>query len=256
MKEIEEDLKSDETRIATIGIVKDNIRRLAKDESVELRKEIVCPYFKDSDESPECLTCFQNDEEVSTCTEDYLTLMKRVPSLIFKRDYWKNKVRPRISLKEIDFLGLNCEVCYIRDTCPERLDGAMCSIDWGNQDKQRMTPEEVLDFMIEIQTKRIARAQMFEELDGGMPDETLSKELDKLRNMNEQRIYMRQEKFSLRIEATSSGNQLGGSPQQSILQRIFGGAIGGQQQIESVKSETIDISSEEVKEKIPIKKKK
>lgn len=248
MPKIEEKPLVAETFQHTLNLIKDNLRTLAKEDcKLEDKQKIICEFYK-SGNLNQCMTCLQEDEDIGVCVDEYRKFMRTNPSMHYSEKTIRKKVRDRVRLNTLDFIGLNCNICYIKENCPLFQDGSMCAINWKEEGKK--TPAEVLDFMVDVQMERVERSRLFEQVDGGMPDENLSKELEKLRLMNEQRMELMKDKFSLKIEASSSTGGL--SAGGGILSKIFG--YGNQKQLEET-PEIIEIPHEEVKEKKIIKKK-
>ena len=64
------------------------------------------------------------------------------------------------------------------EKCPLCKPGYECGIDWGSE--KPSTPEAFYEFLVTIQYERVKRASVFEKVDGGVPDQFLSNEMDRL----------------------------------------------------------------------------
>jgi hypothetical protein len=61
------------------------------------------------------------------------------------------------------------------------------------------------DTLIELQTQRVLRGIMFEQLQGGANDKSTSEELDRLNRMVRNKVEGSKDSVSIKIEATGSG---------------------------------------------------
>lgn len=176
----------------------------------------VCTFFERGNH-PDCLGCRKSPEEVIEC-RDYL--LGRLP--MRPMDYWTEEFdvftvvkREKVVLEEIVGIGINCDSCYMAEKCPLYKANNECGIDWKTQ--KPATTEGYYDFLIEIQQERIQRAAVFEKVDGGVPDISLSAEMDRLAGLVDGKVNINRERFSLSMEA--SGPALGGG---GILSKLFG----------------------------------
>jgi len=212
-------------------------------EDTEALTKCVCTFFERG-EHPDCLGCRKTSEEVIEC-RDYL--LERLPMRPI--DYWTEDFdiftvvkREKVVLEEVVGIGINCDSCYMAEKCPLYKPHNECGIDWKT--KKPATTEGYYDFLIEIQQERIQRAAVFEKVDGGVPDISLSAEMDRLAGLVDGKVNINRERFSLSMEA--SGPALGGG---GILSKLFGA-----KQPEAIPetasprvAEVIDVEPEEVR---------
>lgn len=217
-------------------------------------KGVVCDFYKRG-KCPTCIGCLQPSDRLETCKKEYV---ERIPYR--KLEVWdpsfytvEKRVKKRF-VEEESVLGLQCNSCYLADNCPEYKELASCAIDWsldiGN------TPKDMIAYLIKLQTERINLARTAELLDGGVPDQNLSNEMDRLAGLIAQQNEMMQNRFSLKIEANGSSSSAGGG----ILAKMFGvqtPAIAPQEDVKELPpqtTQTIDITPTEVTTE-PIKNK-
>lgn len=208
------------TEEEVISTVENNIKQLTSDTNEEVVKRIVCTFYKDG-KHHDCFGCTQPTDKLDACKEAYIEVNKVKPSLVYNQSLEIPIERPKInvfSYKGTLSLGLNCDSCYISDKCPLFKPGNACAIDWGADIPSN--PKDYLEAIIKIQTQRVRRAVMQEELDGGVADSVVSSEIDRLTGLVNTKADLDADKFSLRVDARSSDKQGGG-----ILEKIFGSAI-------------------------------
>ena len=222
----------------------------AADEPSKLKK-CLCPFFEKGGH-PDSLTCRKDDESLEECRDYYLEHIRLAPMDIYDPSFdvpIYNK-REEIRADEIVGIGINCNNCYMYDKCPLYKKDYVCGIKWDSNKPQ--TPEDFMDFLVNVQYERVQRSSVFEKIDGGVPDASVSGELDRLQSYVLTKIDMGRERLSLKLEAT--GAAAGGN--SGILSKIFGGGAIGAPKVEALpepKTETIDFT--EIKEKEPIKRK-
>lgn len=199
----------------TISSNLERLRALPEDE--DLIKEIVCTFYRGGS-CPECRGCMQPTDTLLECKTSYVSKIEATPIEKWVADFDKLKIRDKIPIKELIDLGLNCNKCYMSDTCPLYLANNLCGIDWG---EEVTDPKKMIEGLIEIQYVRINRAAKIEQVDGGVPDQTLSLEMDRMQGLIQSRNDFDMDKFQVRITGQSqsgSSNEGGG-----ILSKLFGG---------------------------------
>lgn len=242
-------------------------KKLASESDTNKIKEVVCKFYQRGNHpdcySPSgCAGCSEPDR-ILACRDMYLSRIFRNPMEVWTPEFDKVTVREKKKVDVIENIGLACNTCYIADKCPEKQTDAMCSIDFtdGNVDR---TPKSILNKMIGLQQERVNKARVHEELDGGVPDQNLSAEIDRLAGLAQMKQELEADKFSLKIEASSNSKE-GSREAGGILSRIFGGgqqnnlpAANDQAALPPAKPmETIDIPfteeavGEKVKKKMP-----
>jgi hypothetical protein len=185
------------------------------EESTTLKKHL-CPFFI-TGEYPECITCKQSDSDLEECKEYYLSRIVGNPMDIWDETFEQLivKERPKIPMREVVGIGVNCDSCYMYDKCPSFKSGFVCGIEWGGQTPE--TPDDFYTFLVEVQYERVKRASVYEKIDGGVPDANLSGELDRLSNLVMSKVNAGREHFSLKIDASSPAGGSGGG----ILAKLF-----------------------------------
>lgn len=115
---------------------------------------------------------------------------------------------------------LQCSTCYLAGKCPAFEPGAACVYEIPVEIRTKDQLAAVQAALIEMQTKRVLRGSLMEEVEGGYMDPNLSSEMDRLNRMIKTRHEMEAEGFSLTIKAnqTHSATAAGAG----VLSRIFG----------------------------------
>lgn len=115
---------------------------------------------------------------------------------------------------------LQCSTCYLAGKCPAFEPGAACVYEIPVEIRTKDQLAAVQAALIEMQTKRVLRGSLMEEVEGGYMDPNLSAEMDRLNRLIKTRHEMEAEGFSLTIKA----NQAGATAQAGagVLSRIFG----------------------------------
>jgi hypothetical protein len=114
---------------------------------------------------------------------------------------------------------LRCDNCEIRDMCPEFRPGHECAYEFPAYVSTKNQMRALQDFLIKLQTQRVLRMSMMEQLKGGYADQNLSAEADRLQRMIKAKQEAERQGFSLHIEASSSG-------EAGAISRIFGRDVG------------------------------
>lgn len=210
----------------------------AKD-SDELKK-CLCPFFK-LGLNPDCVGCEQLEKDLEDCKDDYLQKIAVHPMDIWSEDFdaVKVKSRDKISYEDAKQLGTSCDTCYMYDKCPYYKAGYVCAIEWGSNKPK--TPADMMDFLIDLQYKRVRRSSTFEQADGGVPDAGLSGEIDRLSGLMLDKANLNAERFSLNVQASSTSTESSGG---GILAKIFGGG-GSPKAIEDKPAPKIELPVEE-----------
>lgn len=234
---------------AKIGMTPEAIKERAaalKDETdLDKVRTVICNFYGDrccSMSSDVELSC-KKDECVQECLKSYCSKIFSRPQEKWTADW--DKPIPR-ETKVSQELGLACDSCYLADSCPVYKVNAVCGVDWG-EEKVVLTPESMLDFLIKLQYKRIARAEKIEQVDGGVPDQNLSAEIDRMSLLVEAKQELSTNRLSIRVEEKSSN---GGG----LLSKLFGDMSKGLPD-KTTPTATIDIpfTEEHVTEKISAK---
>lgn len=195
--------------------VKERIKKIREDGSYDDLRSSLCDFFELGCR-PDCVGCYKNEKMLEECKKYYLDRIFSVPLEVWDESFDVKvlKERQRVDLSSLDNFGVNCDTCYMYDKCPMYKKGYICAIKWGSNRPE--TPGEFLDYLINTQYERVQRSMAIERLDGGVADENLSKEMDRLKNMVGAKVDLSREKVSISVEATGAANSGG------ILQKIFG----------------------------------
>lgn len=236
-----------ESGVTTLEKIKYNLSALegAGEEDLDIVKGIVCDFFRGGS-CPECRGCTQPEDKVMECRDAYIAKIEARPMEKWTEEFSKLKVRERKPIKEIIDLGLQCDSCYLSDVCPMFEVAALCAIDW--EEEGDLTPKQVLDKLIQIQFKRVNRAAKIEEIDGGVPDATLSGEMDRLTGFVERRTDLDADKIVMSLSAKSGSGGDGNAQKQGggLLAKLLGGAAPAALP-EAQSPVTIDVPAVEVK---------
>lgn len=110
-----------------------------------------------------------------------------------------------------------CDTCYLSAACPAYIPGNACAFHLPVELRTKTQVKALMDTMLEIQTARVAFGRFAEEVNGGYPDPTVGKEMDRLMKMVQTKTEMEQSKESLTlsVEAKSAGGT-------GILSSLFG----------------------------------
>lgn len=108
-----------------------------------------------------------------------------------------------------------CDSCYLAARCPLFKEGSACSYEIPVEIRNRDQVTSALLGMVEMQFQRIAGARFGEELEGGILNPDLSKEIDRFFNMVKKMKEINESNESLTI--TGKGGAAAG-----ILSRLFG----------------------------------
>lgn len=115
---------------------------------------------------------------------------------------------------------LQCSGCYLAGKCPAFEPGAACIYEIPVEIRTKDQLAAVQAALIEMQTKRVLRGSLMEEVEGGYMDPNLSAEMDRLNRLIKTRHEMEAEGFSLTIKANQSASATHAGA--GVLSRIFG----------------------------------
>ena len=214
-------------------------------------KAVLCDGFYVGHSS--CVDCSQTSEDLLFCKKEYLKWIVINPMHKVCAEFYKPRQRDTIQLETALGVGLVCDSCHMEKDCPFVESGCTCKIDWGSN--VPTTTAQFFDYMLKIQTIRVRRALKFEEIDGGIPDQNASSEMDRLSGLVRLKADAESDKVKLTFEAKSGApNNTSG---ESILAKFFGGALKPKEQPalpeKTEEIQAIDIT-EAQKEKIRAKK--
>jgi hypothetical protein len=198
--------------------------RVRVSEDVEFIRSVVCKFYRDGgcpwvSDPDVCNACIEEDA-VLQCKYNYLSKIFTRPQEKWTPEFEAPLTRPKVKQDELQVMGLKCDSCYMYDKCPLYQKNSLCSIDWSIEDD---STKGLYDKLIRLQAERVNKAKAIEDLDGGIPDETLSREMDRLSSLLQGRANATADRFSLSASFVK-GNQDSGQP-KSILAEIFGDAI-------------------------------
>lgn len=205
-------------------IIDEAIMLKTEDDPLVIRK-VICKFFRgkdgvgnDCDHSNNVELACAKDDCVMECRTKYIAGIFSRPQEFWTPD-WEQPIAiekdKKVSIKNA--IGLNCTNCYLSDTCFAYKANHTCSIDWGVEE-MTTDPKAQLDVLIEMQNQRILMARQVEVSDGGVPDQNLSNEIDRLTGMLSMKDNLNAEKFSLNI---SGQGQLGAAAGGGILAKLF-----------------------------------
>lgn len=98
-----------------------------------------------------------------------------------------------------------------------------CAYDIPIQVRTKEQMKALYDGIVEMQSQRVLFMKMAEDLEGGIANQDLSKEIDRLSRLIDQKNNMEREGFSVSLEVKGQGGQ-------GALSRIFGTSVGNQAQ--------------------------
>lgn len=108
-----------------------------------------------------------------------------------------------------------CNTCFVAATCPAFVKDSTCSFSLPVEVRTKDQLTSLLSTVIEMQTSRVMFGRFAEEMNGGMPDPGVSKEIDRLFRLIKQSkdIGEQREVVRMTVERQSSGG---------VLSAIFG----------------------------------
>jgi hypothetical protein len=111
---------------------------------------------------------------------------------------------------------LQCDTCYIRERCPMMQPHSGCAYEIPVEIRTSTQLAALQDTLIEIQTQRVLRQNMIEQVEGGFADQKTSEEMDRLQRMIAKKHELGRDRININIEASS------GSGGPGMISRIFG----------------------------------
>jgi hypothetical protein len=114
---------------------------------------------------------------------------------------------------------LQCDTCHINDVCPMQRPGSECAYEIPVEIRTTTQLAALQDTLIELQTQRVLRSTMFEQVQGGSIDQNTSKEYDRLNRMISSKVESTKDSVSIKIEAT-------GNARAGMISNIFGRDAG------------------------------
>lgn len=109
-------------------------------------------------------------------------------------------------------MNISCVTCIMGENCPlYKEDSKKCRVDFGSVEGPKDFGE-LMQYLFTLQKKRITLGAMQEAVDGGILNDSLSKELDRMMNMMERYKSITDNRDEVTIHAKGTG----------ILAQIFG----------------------------------
>ena len=141
----------------------------------------------------------------------------------------QSNIRERTVLKASGESLRMCDSCYLSGVCPAYEPGEPCSFNFPVEVRTPAQLKSLLNSIIELQASRVAFAKFAEEVNGGYPEETVSKEMDRLFKMAEsaKKVEERKERLTVSVEHEESGGAGG------VLSAIFGRSAPQQPAVET-----------------------
>lgn len=112
-----------------------------------------------------------------------------------------------------------CNTCYVKNACPEFKPDSGCAYDIPVQIRTREQLTALLSSVLEMQAQRAMFSRFAEELEGGYPTSTTSKEFDRLFSMTSVFKEIQDNREFLRVSVETRG-------QAGVLSRLFGDQAG------------------------------
>jgi hypothetical protein len=104
---------------------------------------------------------------------------------------------------------LQCDTCHINDVCPMMRPGNECAYEIPVEIRTTTQLAALQDTLIELQTQRVLRSTMFEQVQGGSIDKNTSQEYDRLNRMISAKVESTKDSVSIKIEATGAAARAG-----------------------------------------------
>ena len=232
-----------------VDVIRHNLEVINEDPfNYEETKKVICPFYKGGN-NVACIGCKQAESILQECVEDYKDKILSRPMKVWGPEFDLIEIRDKVSIETVS-VGLACDRCYLSEVCPLFKKRSLCAIDWSVPNLNINESKSVIEYLISIQTERIEKARKIELIDGGVPDLTLSGEMDRLAALLAQKADLNSSKFKLSMEVEDRGDrkQSGG-----ILAQIFGNKQISAESEE--KRETVDIPFVEEKQPVKIRRK-
>jgi len=223
-----------------------------EDEDIKMKayQRVVCPFYAGH---INCLGCLQTMDNLETCADEYRERIPHRPMLKWSPEYFAVEER-QVEIKN-NFSRMACDSCYFSDNCPQYKAKATCTIDWKS-DFHTLDTKAQIDVLIQLQDTRLNIARTAELNDGGIPDQNLSAEMDRMVRLIETRSNIGANRFSFSVEGQGAEGVKSGT---GILAQLFGPKKEEPLQIEESKEATIPITilaEPEFKEELVIEKKR
>lgn len=94
-----------------------------------------------------------------------------------------------ISVEEFDKVfgsSLHCDNCLVNSRCPKFVSQSTCAFDF-NINNRVTTPLDTIEYLIQCQAKRVQKAMLMENLQGGAPNKIYTSEVNFLAQLNQMR---------------------------------------------------------------------
>ena len=202
---------------------------LTDEANLEKVKSVICNFYEHHPERKKpvsiggcsgCKTC--PIEHVAECRDAYLSTIYDKPQLKWDKEFDEPIIREKISVSE-RMLGLKCATCHVKHRCPQYKANSLCSIDWEERDVNELSNKDIVNKMIDLQYKRVTRETMFEDIEGGKADPTVSIEIDRLTGLVGYRNNLDTRHAKLTIEASETIPESDNRQGTSLLASLFGG---------------------------------
>jgi hypothetical protein len=232
--------------------------------TVEELKACVCPFYQNGG-NPDCKGCEQLEPTVRSCAAEYSELILQRPMMVWDKSFTEitqPKPEDMIQLNMVPGIGMRCDDCYMSDKCPLKMPASACRIDWSVPEDALGSPKAMLKELIRLQMKRVARASTFEDIDGGVPDQNTSAEMDRLAeligqlNDTDAVVFKKTEEVKIPKGNTSILAQIFGpkQPQQGSIEEKTTATVEGEVHVMQEGTSPIPQPKETVKVYTPVKK--
>lgn len=210
--------KAHKKDLSLLEIINDNLLILNAEydeleDRVKAFRDVLCPFYKGH---VNCMGCPQSIERLEECADEYRANIVHRPMLKVSPEFFAIEEREIISGNPMQ--KLQCDTCYFSDNCPQYKGRASCTINWGGE-LHTLEPKHQIDVLIQLQESRINIARTAELMDGGIPDQNLSNEIDRLTELISMKANITADKISFSMTATGGGGTAAGG---GILSKIFG----------------------------------
>ena len=114
-----------------------------------------------------------------------------------------------------------CDSCFLAGVCPAFEPNNSCAYNFPVEVRTHAQMRALLHSILELQASRVAFGKFAEDVNGGYPDDAVSKEMDRLFRMAEslKKVEERRERLTVSVEHEESGGSGG------VLSAIFGKAM-------------------------------
>lgn len=226
-----------------------NLAKEVRDsEDPEFVKSVVCAFYRNGgcptvEEPDGCNGCKDEEILMNSCRRDWLSRIFRRPQRMWTRSFEIPFTREELAEKtgeafvpgDVDTVGVTCDNCIINGVCPMYAKMAVCGIDFGH--KGSYDTADMYDTLIKLQTERVNRAKAIELARGGVPDLTLSAEMDRLNNLLTAKRNALSYRKSLTFEMTETGES-GEHVKKPTLADLLG--LGPAKPMEALPERTVE----------------